>query len=115
MVALNAPSPRDVTPGQLDPAQAEVGFSDAYRQAQRQKAIAHRDGRRRDPSPEEIREACLAIQEEWSPAERRARAGAILMTDAQRKHTTRQLNRHGYVRSWTPPVCRDISTGKGVR
>lgn len=115
MVATNAPVPGHHAPGQTEPQVSEVGFSDAYRQAQRQKAIAHRDGSRRDPSPAEIRLACLAIQEEWSPAERRARAGAFPASDAQRKHVKRQLNRHGYVRGWTPPVCRSFDIGKGVR
>jgi hypothetical protein len=37
-----------------------------------------------EPTPEEIREACLFIQREWSPAERRRRSN---------QRTERQLSR----------------------
>ncbi|MBX3447937.1 MAG: hypothetical protein KF777_00170 [Planctomycetaceae bacterium] len=114
MVA-NAPSPRDSAPGQSEPARSEVGFSDAYRQAQRQKAIAHRDGRRRDPSPAEIAAMCEEIRRGWSKAEHRIRAGLAPADNNARKAMTRQLESRGYVRGWTPPVCRDFSGGKGVR
>lgn len=122
MVATNAPRPGNVTPGQAEPDVSEFGFDDPATLTPKELLAVRRrhsrepGGRRhRDPSPAEIREACLAIQEEWSPAERRARAGAFPASDAHRKHVTRQLNRHGYVRGWTPPVCRDFSGGKGVR
>lgn len=113
MVA-NAPSPGNVTPGRSEP-DLEYGFDDPDILTEKEKRGLSQQGRHRDPSPEEIRQACLAIQEEWSPAERRARAGAFPASDAHRKHVTRQLNRHGYVRGWTVPVCRDFSGGKGVR
>jgi len=112
MVALNAPVPGHHAPGQSEPQRSECGFDNPHELTAKERNAARR---RRDPSPQEIREACLAIQEEWSPAERRARAGAFPMSDAQRKHATRQMNRHGYVRGWTPPVCRSFDIGKGVR
>jgi hypothetical protein len=115
MVALNAPSPGHHAPGQDEPAQAEVGFTDAFRQAQREKCRIHRDGRRRDPSPAEIAAMCEEIRRGWSAAEHRIRAGLAPADNTGRARMTRQLENRGYVRDWTPPVCRDFSMGKGVR
>jgi hypothetical protein len=56
--------------------------------------------RRRDPTPLEIRAACLEIQAEWSAAERMVRAGLAANSDAAN------------LLHWTPPAAR--LHGKGV-
>lgn len=59
------------------------------------------------PSPEEIRAACAEIREGWSAAEHRIRAGLAPAGPIARKAMKRQLERRGFVRGWTVPVCRN--------
>lgn len=115
MVATNAPSPGHHAPGQSEPQRSEVGFTDAFRNAQRAKCMAHRDGNRRDPTPEEIAAMCEEIRKGWSKAEHRIRAGLAPADQEGRTKMRKDMDRRGYPSGWTPPICRDFTVGKGVR
>lgn len=114
MVGHNAPSPCNSAPGQSEP-DLEYGFDDPDVLTDQEKRGLSQQGRNRDPSPAEIAEACAEIRKGWSKGEHRIRAGLAPADNYGRDQMHRELNRNGYVRGWTPPVCRDFTVGKGVR
>lgn len=115
MVVHAAPSPWQPTPGQTEPEVCEFGFDDPEMMTDREKRGLHQAGRSRDASPAEIAAMCAEIRKGWSKGEHRIRAGLAPADNYGRDQMHRELNRFGYVRGWTPPICRDFATGKGVR
>lgn len=111
MVATNAPRPGNVTPRQPEPEESEHGFDDPATLSIQELLAVRR--RQRDPSPSEIAAACAEIQAGWTWQERRMRAGARPLSDAQRKRGDREFERYGNVTGWTPPTCRMLA-GMGV-
>lgn len=100
MVAINAPSPGNVTPGQLEPELSEFGFDDPAELTQgERRGKAHR-WRNPDPSPDEIAEQCRQIRSCWTDEEYRARA-AGLAWGVNDNRARRDVMPSG----WTVPVC----------
>lgn len=103
MVATNAPSPRQTTPGHSEPERSEFGFDDPSTLNVWERAAARR---RRDPSPAEIAARCAEIRQGWSEAEHRIRAGLAPIGACERQLMRTHLKEFGTPRSWTAPVCR---------
>jgi hypothetical protein len=106
MVSLAAPSPRRPTPGHTEPDASEFGFDDPDNLTEAERQAFQRKTRQRDPSPEEIAEACAEIRKGWSEAEHRYRAGMAPVDPLARGRLAKNLDDFGGVRGWKAPTVR---------